>query len=68
MADKQQQAEVLRQRLSELDVSFAELRGQCDLLLRDVEGLKLRLERLPAVKVAKVRPPKATAPALAKGN
>jgi len=68
MADKQQQAEVLRHRLGELEVSFAELRGQRDLLLRDVEGLKLRLERLPAVKVAKVRRAKATAAALAKGN
>lgn len=66
MAEKQQQADVLRQRLGELDVSFAELRGQRDLLLRDVEGLKLRLERLPAAKVSKVRPAKAAD--LAKGN
>ncbi len=68
MADKQQQADALRQRLGELDVSFAELRGQRDLLLRDVEGLKLRLERLPAAKVAKVRPAKAKAADPAKGN
>lgn len=68
MADKQQQADVLRQRLGELDVSFAELRGQRDLLLRDVDGLKLRLERLPAAKVAKVRPAKAKAADPAKGN
>ncbi len=68
MAEKQQHADVLRQRLGELDVSFAELRGQRDLLLRDVEGLKLRLDRTPAAKVAKVRPEKATPAALAKGN
>ena len=68
MADKQQQADALRQRLGELDVSFAELRGQRDLLLRDVEGLKLRLERLPAAKVAKVPPAKANAAGLARGN
>ncbi|MDP1541795.1 MAG: DNA-binding protein [Polycyclovorans sp.] len=68
MAEKQQQADVLRDRQSELDVSFAELRGQRDLLLRDVEGLKLRLERQPAAKVAKVRPAKAGAAELARGN
>ncbi len=68
MADKQQQADVLRQRLGELDVSYAELRGQRDLLLRDVDGLKLRLERLPAVKVAKARPVKANTAGAAKGN
>jgi len=38
------------------------------LLLRDVEGLKLRLERLPAAKVAKVHPAKANTAGAAKGN
>lgn len=68
MADKQQQADVLRQRLGELDGSLVELRGQRDLLLRDVEGLRLRLERVPAAKVAKVRQTMANTAGTARGN
>lgn len=55
MAEKQQQTETLRQRNGELEGSVTELRGQRDLLLRDVEGLRLRLETLPAAKAAPVR-------------
>jgi len=68
MADKQQQADALRQRLGELDGSLVELRGQRDLLLRDVEGLRQRLERVPAAKAAKVRPAKANTTGAAKSN
>lgn len=43
-------AEGLRQRNGELEGSISELRGQRDQLLQDLDGLRLRLEILPAVK------------------
>lgn len=59
LTEKQQQAETLRQRNGELEGSVAELRGQRDQLLRDVDGLRLRLETLPATKTVQARQMKA---------
>lgn len=59
MTEKQQQAEALRQRNGELEGSVAELRGQRDQLLRDVDGLRLRLENVSATTAARARPVKA---------
>ncbi len=68
MTEKQQQAETLRQRNGELEGSVAELRGQRDQLLRDVDGLRLRLESLPVAKVAPARQVKVRSPGIAKAS
>lgn len=68
MTEKQQQAETLKQRNGELEGSVAELRGQRDQLLRDADGLRLRLERLPAAKAVKAPPAKANAAGATKVN
>lgn len=68
MTEKQQQTGTLRQRNGELEGSVAELRGQRDQLLRDVEGLRLRLESLPAAKAVPVRPVKVGSRGIAKAS
>lgn len=68
ISEKQQQAEGLRQRNGELEGSVSELRGQRDQLLRDMDGLRLRLESLSAAKTARVRPVKVNSAGIAKAN
>lgn len=68
ISEKQQQAEGLRQRNGELEGSVTELRGQRDQLLRDMDGLRLRLERLPAAKTVRVRPVNAGSAGIAKAS
>jgi len=68
MTEKQQQTEALRQRNGELEGGVAELRRQRDQLLRDVDGLRLRLESLPAAKAAPARQVKAGSPGIAKAS
>jgi len=64
-AEKQQQAETLRQRAGELEGSVTELRGQRDQLVRDLDGLRKRLESMSTAKTARARPGRAdsTSPA-----
>jgi phage shock protein A len=65
---KQQQTEGLRQRNGELEGSVAELRGQRDQLLRDMDGLRQRLESLPAAATVRVRQVKGDPAGVAKTN
>ncbi|RYG21817.1 MAG: hypothetical protein EON93_25610 [Burkholderiales bacterium] len=64
-AEKHQQAETLRQRAGELEGSVTELRGQRDQLIRDLEGLRTRLESMSTARPARARPGRAdsTSPA-----
>lgn len=66
--EKQQQTEALRQHNGELEGSVAKLRGQRDQLLRDMDGLRLRLESLPAAKAARVRQVKVGSPGIVKAS
>lgn len=63
LAERKKQVEALRHRNGELEGMVVELRGQCDQMVRDIDGLRQRMETPPADKaVAKRRLKRDTAP------